>query len=130
MVGQDLGESVGASGVHQVSQELNVLGTELLLVLHVHIGEVSLAHLSCQRIQLGVEVGDNRKDAWELVVDKIVIVLTVVERVQCQPVEEGALVLGLADDEGDLGKLALDENIFWRIQQNVAVNTWSKPAGE
>ena len=50
MVGQDLGKSVGASGVHKVSQELNVLGTELLLVLHVHIGEVSLADLDNRQV--------------------------------------------------------------------------------
>ena len=36
---------IRAAGVHQVGQELNELWPELLLALHVHIGEVALAHL-------------------------------------------------------------------------------------
>ena len=87
-------------------------------------------HLSCQRIQFGVEVRNNRKYAGKFVVNKVVIVLPVVEGVQSQSVEEGSLVLGLSHDEGDLGELALDKNIFWAVQQNIAVNTGSEPTGE
>ena len=45
MVCQDLGKPVCTSGVHQVSQELNILGAELLLVLHVNIYEITLPDL-------------------------------------------------------------------------------------
>merc|ERR1719322_1817397 len=129
MVGKNLGESVGASGVHQVSQ-LNILGTELFLILHVNIGEVSLADLSCQRIQFGVEVRNNRKYAGKFVVNKVVIILPVVEGVQSQSVEECSLVLGLSNNEGNHGELALDKNIFWTVQQNFAIDTGSEPTGE
>ena len=56
VVGEDLGEPVSAPGVHQVSEELDVFRSELLLVLHVHVGEVLLADLSGQGVQLGAEV--------------------------------------------------------------------------
>ena len=45
VVAQQLGEPVSAPGVHQVSQELDISGSELLLTLHVHISEVTLADL-------------------------------------------------------------------------------------
>ena len=45
VVAQQLGEPVSAPGVHQVSQELDISGPELLLALHVDISEVSLADL-------------------------------------------------------------------------------------
>ena len=45
MVAQQLGEPVSAPGVHQVGQELDISGSELLLALHVDIGEVTLANL-------------------------------------------------------------------------------------
>ena len=102
VVGQELGEPVRAPGVHQVGQELDVLGSELLLVLHVHVGEVPLADLPGEGVQLGVEVRDDGEDAGQLVVHEVVVVLAVVEGVQSQSVEESALVLGLTDDEGNL----------------------------
>ena len=102
VVGQELGEPVGAPGVHQVRQELDVLRSELLLVLHVDVGEVPLADLPGQGVELGVEVRDDGEDAGQLVVHEVVVVLAVVEGVQGQSVEESALVLGLTDDEGNL----------------------------
>ena len=65
MVGQQLGEPVtshvlrgmchvshviyvspvGAARVHEVGEELHVARPELLLALHVHVGEVTLADL-------------------------------------------------------------------------------------
>ena len=45
VIGQDLGESVSAASVHEVSEEFNISGSELLLTLHVNIGEISLANL-------------------------------------------------------------------------------------
>ena len=36
---------VGAARVHQVGEELDVARPELLLALHVHVGEVTLADL-------------------------------------------------------------------------------------
>ena len=45
VIGQDLGESVSAASVHEVSEEFNISGSELLLALHVNIGEISLANL-------------------------------------------------------------------------------------
>ena len=62
-------------------------------------------YLSGERVELGVEAGDDREDARQLVVHEVVVVDPVVEGVQRQPVEEGALVLGLADDEGNLRKI-------------------------
>ena len=105
MVGQQPGEPVRAPGVHQVGQELDVLRPELLLVLHVHVGEVPLANLPGQGVELGVEVRDDWEDTGQLVVHEVVVVLPVVEGVQRQTVEEGALVLGLTDDEGNLGMI-------------------------
>ena len=45
VVGEDLGESVGAAGVHEVSQEFNIFRSELFFVLHVNVSEISLADL-------------------------------------------------------------------------------------
>ena len=36
---------VGAARVHEVGEELDVARPELLLALHVHVGEVTLADL-------------------------------------------------------------------------------------
>ena len=45
MVYEKSGELIRAARVHQVGQELDELGPELLLTLHVHVGEVAFAHL-------------------------------------------------------------------------------------
>ena len=118
MVSQDLGESVCASGVHQVSQELHILWSELFFILHVNVDEISLAnlhnifsslkifiankrgyykikiamfgrnlririyvyfYLSCDGVKLGVVVGDDRKNSGEFVVNKVVVILAIVE---------------------------------------------------
>ena len=112
VVGQQLGEPVRAPGVHQVRQELDVLGSELLLVLHVHVGEVPLADLPGEGVELGVEVRDDGEDAGQLVVHEVVVVLAVVEGVQSQSVEESALVLGLANNEGNLRIIFLLEQKY------------------
>ena len=130
VVGEDPGEPVRAPRVHQVCEELDISGSELLLVLHVDVGEVLLADLSGERVELGAEVRDDGEDAGQLVVHEVVVVLTVVERVQCQTIEESSLVLGLAHDEGNLGKVALHESILGRVGQDGAVDAGSEPAGE
>jgi len=79
VVSQDLGESVCASGVHQVSQELHILWSELFFILHVNVDEISLANLSCDGVKLGVVVGDDRKNSGEFVVNKVVVILAIVE---------------------------------------------------
>jgi hypothetical protein len=52
--------------------------------------------------ELGLDPGDDWQYVGQLPLDKVVVVLPVVERVHRQPVEESALVLCLANDEGDL----------------------------
>ncbi len=52
--------------------------------------------------ELGLDPGDDWQYVGQLPLDEIVVVLPVVERVHRQPVEESALVLCLANDEGDL----------------------------
>ena len=78
VVDQEASELIRAPRVHQVRQELDKLRPELFLALHVHVGEVPLAHLSwktvfltfcvCVKylagygIQFGIVVGNHRED--------------------------------------------------------------------
>jgi hypothetical protein len=52
--------------------------------------------------ELGLDPGDDGQNVGQLPLDKVVVVLPVVERVHRQPVEESTFVLRLANDEGDL----------------------------
>ncbi len=45
VVGQNLGEPVRASGIHEVGEEVHVARTELILILHVHVDKVLLTDL-------------------------------------------------------------------------------------
>ena len=87
-------------------------------------------YLSGQWVQLGVEIRNNRKNTGQLVVNKVVIILTIVESVQSQTVEESSFILGLSHNEWNLGKLALNQNILRSVWKNITINTGGKPAGE
>lgn len=115
VVGKNLGESVGASGVHQVGQELNILGSELLFILHVNVDKITLSDLSGDGVQFGVVVGYDWQNARKLVVDKIIVILSVVEGIKCEAIEESSFVLGLTNNEGDFGELSLHKKIFWSV---------------
>ncbi len=130
VIGQDLGKPVGASGVHQVGQKLHVPRPELVLVLEVDVHEVPLADLPGDGVQLAVVAGDDGQHPGELVVDEVVVVAAVVEGVKGEPVEEGALVLGLADDERDLGELAGQEDVLGLIRKHDPVDGGGEPPRE
>ena len=130
MVGQYLGKAIGASGIHEVGEEVDVLGSELILVLEVNIDEVTLANLAGDGVEFGVVVGDDGEDAGQLVVDEVVVVVAVVEGVEGQAVEKGALVLSLAHDEGDLGELALEKEVLGGVGEDVTVDIGGEPTGE
>ena len=102
VVGQDLGESICATRVHQVGQKVHVLWSELIFVFQVNVDKVLLTDLSSDGVQLGVVVGDDRQDTGQFVINKVVIVLSVVKGVEGQAVEESAFVLGLSDDKRHL----------------------------
>ncbi len=55
-------------------------------------------------------------------IDEVVIILAVVERVQHESVEKGSLVFSLADDERHLGEFPLKEQVFWSVWQYFSVN--------
>ena len=130
VVGQDLGKAVGAAGVHQVGEEVDELGPELILVLHVDVDEVLLAHLPGDGVELAVEAREDREHSGELVVNEVVVIDTIVEAVECKPVEESALILGLADNEGYLGKPSLDQEVLWRVRKDDTINVRGKPSWE
>ena len=62
VIGQDLGEPVGAASVHQIRQEIHILGSEFVFVFQIHVDKVFLTYLSCNGIQLGIVVGDDGQD--------------------------------------------------------------------
>jgi len=130
VVGQDLRETIGAAGVHEVGEEIDVLGPELILVLEVHVDEVPLTDLPGDGVQLRVVVGDDGQDSGELVIDEVVIILAIVEGVQGQSVEERTFVLGLAYDKWHLGKLALEQKILGGVGEHVSINAGSEPTRE
>ncbi len=109
---------------------LNISWPEFILVLHVNVDEVLLPDGPGQRIELSVKVWDDRQKPGELVVDKVVVVDAVVERVHGQAVQVSSLVLVLADKDGDFVETAGTENVFRRIRQHSSVNNWSEPARE
>ena len=109
---------------------LNKAGPEFVLVLQVDVDEVSLADLSGDRVQLAVVSGNDGQKTGELVVDEVVVVDAVVEGVQDQAVEESALVLGLADHEGDLVEATLHEQVLGGVGQYVAVDGGGEPPRE
>ena len=63
-------------------------------------------------------------------INEIVIVLSVVERVQCEAVEECAFIFGLTDYEWDFGEFTLNQQIFGSVGKHVAINIGSEPSWE
>ena len=109
---------------------LNESWPELVLALEIDVDEVTLPDLTGDGVQLAVVAGDDGQESGQLVVDEVVVVLTVVERVHHQSVEESALVLGLSHDEGDLGEAALDEEVLGSVGQHNAVDGRCEPTWE
>ena len=63
-------------------------------------------------------------------INEVVIVLSVVERVQCEAVEEGAFIFGLTDYEWDFGEFTLNQQVFGSVGKHVAINIGSEPSWE
>ena len=109
---------------------LDKLRPELILVLQVNVDEVPLADLTGDRVELAVVAGDDGQEPGQLVVDEVVVVDAVVEGVHDEAVEESALVLGLADDEGNLGEATLDKQVLGGVGQDLAVDGGGEPTRE
>ena len=63
-------------------------------------------------------------------VDKVVVVLAVVEGVKDQAIEEGSLVLGLSNNEWNFGESTLDEHVLRRVRQDLSIDGGGEPTGE
>ena len=63
-------------------------------------------------------------------INEIVVILTIVEGVQSQAVEERAFVLGLSHNKRNFGELALHQKVLWGVRKYVSVNIGSEPSGE
>ena len=113
-----------------INTNLNISWPEFIFILHVNVDKVLLPDGPGQRIELSVEVRDDRQEPGELVVDEVVVVDSIVKRVHGQAVQVSSFVLVLANEDGDFVETAGTQNVFRRIWQHGSVHNRSKPTRE
>ena len=87
-------------------------------------------YLTGDGIKFGVVSGDDWQNSWQFVVNKVIVVLPVVERVEDQSVKECPLVLGLAYNEGNFGESALDKQVLGSVGKDLTIDIGSEPPWE
>ena len=113
-----------------INTNLNISWPEFIFILHVNVDKVLLPDGPGQRIELSVEVRDDRQEPGELVVDEVVVVDSIVKRVHGQAVQVSSFVLVLANEDGDFVEMAGTQNVFRGIWQHGSVHNRSKPTRE
>merc|ERR1712110_546501 len=63
-------------------------------------------------------------------VNEVIVILAIVERVEGEAVEESTFVLSLSNNEWNFGEFALHQKVFWCVRKDVSINIWSKPPRE
>ena len=87
-------------------------------------------YLTCDGIKFCVVSRDDRQNSWQFVINKVIVILAVVERVEDQSVKECSLVLGLTYNKWNFGESALDKQVLGSVGKDLSINIGSEPPWE
>lgn len=73
-----------------VYTHVNKFGSELVFIFQINIDKISFADLSGDGVKLRIVVWDNWQNSGQFMIDEVIVVLAVVERIQNQAVKEGS----------------------------------------
>ena len=87
-------------------------------------------YLTSDGIKFCVISRDDWQNSWQFVINKVIVILPVVEGVEDQSVKECPLVLGLAYNEWNFGESALDKQVLGGVGKDLSINIGSEPPWE